>query len=187
MQALPRDVQIPEPEADADTSNPYLLCISSSAEDENKGDSPSSVHIQCIPCIPGYFSGVGDLFSALVLAHFKPPAYKSSKKGNMTNGSIETKLSSAVAHALTKTHAILSLTHTYALSLPESERQPTDDELDGKDEDRKVRRMKGRELRLIQGQDIIRGTELVDHRDMDPWLGFWDSDFGSTSVTNSNL
>lgn len=176
MEALPPHARIPSPEEDGDKTIPYLLCISSSAEDEGKGDSPSAVHIECIPCIPGYFSGVGDLFSALVLAHFKPPLQEPIDTKNTANGTVENALSSAVAHALIKTHAILHLTHTYALSLPESERQPTDDELDQKDQDRKVRRMKGRELRLVQGQDIIRGTVTVEHtgKVMDPWLGFWD-------------
>lgn len=173
MGALPPHIQVPDPEEDADKSNAYLLCISSSSEDEREGDEPSSVHVQCIPLIPGYFSGVGDLFSALVLAHFKPPIHEASAKKATPNSSVESPLSRAVSHALTKTHAILSLTHNYSQTLPESERQPTDDELDEKEEDRRVRRMKGRELRLIQGQDIIRGTEPCDYRVMDPWLGFW--------------
>ena len=84
----------------------------------------------------------------------------------------ESPIAYAVSQALSKTHAILSLTHEYASALPEEERLPTDEELDAKEPERKVRRMRGRELRLIQGQDIIRGTTLMDPRKMDLWDGF---------------
>ncbi|KAF8997877.1 Ribokinase-like protein [Cyathus striatus] len=109
-----------------------------------------SFHAQVVPTIPGYFSGVGDLFSALILAHYHPDIH--------VEGS--TPVSTAAAQALTKTHALLEITHEYALTLPEEERLPTDDELDEADPMRKTRRMRGRELLLIQGQDIIRGTSL---------------------------
>jgi pyridoxine kinase len=41
---------------------------------------------------------------------------------------------------------------------------------------RKTRRMRGRELKLVQGQDLIRGTGIKDFRNMMRWDGFWDSD-----------
>lgn len=150
------------PELDsADTD--FLVCIASSQE-----QGTYTVHASCIPCLPGYFSGVGDLFSALVIGHFKPSHVTCAPP----TGEAETPLSYAVSQALTKTHGILTLTHEYAKSLPEEDRQPTDEELDVREPDRKVRRMRGRELRLIQGQDIIRGTRLVGNRQMMPWTLF---------------
>lgn len=131
-----------------------LLCISSSKS--ATGENPV-VHACAVPLIKGYFSGVGDLFSALVLAHFNPDG--------------ESPLPIAVGKALSKTHAIVELTHAYAQTLEEADTTSTDDELDGKDPMRLVRRMRGRELRLIQGQDIIRGEGL--NREMKAWEEFW--------------
>ena len=153
----PNDHPIPT-EEDAEDQ---LLCMTSSRVPGQ--DTESSVHSACVPLIPGYFSGVGDLFSALVLAHLPPPH---------TNAP-EPPLAHAVAHALAKTHALLALTHEYAAALPAADRLPTDDERDAAEPERKIRRMKGRELRLVQGQDIIRGTTLEDRR-MDLWEGFWE-------------
>lgn len=58
----------------------HLICISSSynqssrdARSETIVDTNvglSTVHAHVLPCIPGYYSGVGDLFSALLLAHY---------------------------------------------------------------------------------------------------------------------
>lgn len=131
-----------------------LLCISSSRSGLEEG---SVVHACAVPLIPGYFSGVGDLFSALVLAHFDPDG--------------KSPLPDAVGKALTKTHAIVQLTKAHAQTLEEADRTSTDDELDEKDPMRLVRRMRGRELRLIQGQDIIRGDGL--RREMRAWETFW--------------
>lgn len=131
-----------------------LLCISSSRS--APGNNPV-VHACTVPLIPGYFSGVGDLFSALVLAHFDPDG--------------ESPLPDAVGKALSKTHSIVQLTHAHAQSLGKADRTTTDDELDKEDPMRLVRRMRGRELRLIQGQDIIRGKGLS--RQMKAWERFW--------------
>ncbi|KAH9941968.1 Ribokinase-like protein [Amylocystis lapponica] len=152
---LPAHIRLPADAADAD----FLLCICSSA-----AGAPPDVHVQCVPCLPGYFSGVGDLFSALVLAHFEPLRAAAGEG---------TPLSCAVSQALTKTHAMLTLTHEHAQSLPEEERLPTDEELDAREPNRKIRRMRGRELRLIQGQDAIRGTKAVEFRQMVSWTDFW--------------
>ena len=131
-----------------------LLCISSSKSDPEKN---SVVHACTVPLIPGYFSGVGDLFSALVLAHFDHDG--------------KSALSDAVGKALTKTHAIVQFTDAYTRTLDEADRTSTDDELDEKDPMRLVRRMRGRELRLIQCQDIIRGEGL--RHAMKAWEVFW--------------
>lgn len=149
----------------------YLLCIvSSTVENSETVGSPSTVHSRYVKCIPGYFSGVGDLFSALVLAHYDHPSPAVNGVGKSAK---HTPIAHAVSHALSKTHAILSLTHEYAAVLPEEERAPTDEELDKKEPMRKIRRMRGRELRLVQGQDIIRSWVLDEERKMDLWEGFW--------------
>ena len=144
-----------------------LLCLSStSSTNPQQTQDLSVIHAQCVPLIPGYFSGVGDLFSALLLAHFDP--------NNVTSSPLRTPVSLAASQALTKTHAILRLTDEYVQSLPEEERQPTDDEKDTADLLRKTRRMRGRELRLVQGQDIIRGVGHCEPRQMEHWATFWE-------------
>ncbi|KAI0676142.1 Ribokinase-like protein [Trametes maxima] len=151
------------PPTDA-SDNAYLACIASS---KTAASSPSgAVFAKTFPCLPGYFSGVGDLFSALVLAHFDDTSAEGKLDG-------ESALSHAASQAASKTHAILSLTHETALTLPEDERQATDEELDAREPMRKIKRMRGRELRLIQGQDIIRGTQPIEYRRLEHWTDFW--------------
>ena len=70
---------------------------------------------------------------------------------------------------------LLTLTHEHAQGLPEEDRQPTDEELDAREPERKIRRMRGRELRLIQGQDVLRGAAQTEYFRMVPWGGFWDA------------
>lgn len=146
------------PTADAD----YLACIASSRTDTA---GTSAVYAKCFPCLPGYFSGVGDLFSALVLAHFDGASSEGAHN--------ESPLSRAASQAVSQTHAILSLTHEASMALPEDERQVTDEELDTREPMRKIKRMRGRELRLIQGQGIIRGTQPIEYRRLEPWTDFW--------------
>ena len=148
----------------------YLLCISSTIDPaSHTSTSFSTVHAQVVPLIPGYFSGVGDLFSALLLAHFQPTPTPTPPS------SISTPLSHACSLALSKTHRLLLLTQSNTLSLPEEERLPSDDEQDREAPLRKTRRMRGRELALIKGQEIIRGEAEGVRRDMIPWDGFWES------------
>jgi len=163
ISALPHTTRSQIAPATAD----YLLCVSSSRTPQNN----SLVHACAVPLFRGYFSGVGDLFSALVLAHFDPTQVYSSPA---------TALSTATTFALTKTHSILSSTQAYALTLPSEDRTSTDDELDAHDQSRKIRRMKGRELRLVQGQEMLRHTsedKLNPIRRMESWPTFWESQF----------
>lgn len=205
LAALPSSISPPISDEESD----YLFCISSSTTPSdvtmngtpgtyinglNDNASPkypytSTVHAACVPLIPGYFSGVGDLFSALLLAHFHPDYTSSSTSTELTRQRSQspqpspkhrnstTPLSYAASLALTKTHAILSKTYDHALSLPEDERQPSDDELDTKNPMRRIKRMRGRELALVQGQDIIRGIGLnaENVRWMEVWHAFWES------------
>ena len=114
----------------------------------------SAVHAHILPCIPGYFSGVGDLFSSLVLAHFDFDA-------SPENTDIQsTPLSRAASFALSKTFAVLRRTHDLC-TLPgdgEEESLATDEERDKRDPERRVTRMRRRELRLIESQDILRAS-----------------------------
>jgi pyridoxine kinase len=164
LEALPQQLRPSSVSGEDDPSHldtDFLLCISSSATIHMT--SPSVVHAQSVPLIPGYYSGVGDLFSALLLGHYHTDFLDDR----------ETPLSHATSQALTKTHAILYQTHRYAESLPEQDRLPTDDEKDASDPLRRIRRMKGRELRLIQNQDILRNTARDNVRHLEPWIGFW--------------
>lgn len=157
----------------------YLLCVASAATSSTEGtseDIKSIVHIGLVKLLPGYFSGVGDLFSSTLLAHFHHPSQPltpSSPTSSSPSTPTQTSLSNATALALHKTSGILQLTHEHALTLPEVERLPTDEEKDIADPMRKIMRMRGRELRLIQGQDIIRDITRKGVREMLAWEEFW--------------
>lgn len=149
----------------------YLICIASSVNDhDNLEAGPlSAVYAGCVEFIPGYFTGVGDLFSALLLGHFHTPQDGAPSTSTSPSKSLPP-LAYAASHALSRTHALLTLTHesASALDLP-----PTDDELDGREPGRKSKRMKGRELRIIQGQDVFRRKEWDGVAKMTVWEGFW--------------
>ncbi|KAL5513368.1 BUD16 [Sanghuangporus vaninii] len=198
---------IPE-EEDPTIASSSLLCISSTyntcangsvvQNGINHTSDPSEVHAHVLPCIPGYFSGVGDLFSALVLAHFQPTPGSSHVSTFVRAGSsslpsstdrIEsstyTPLSIAVSYALSKTFGILKFTHEQILAQHPASEDATDEERDRTDPERRVRRMRTRELRLIQGQHILRaapklisnehdgGDNVVQLCEMRPWNNFW--------------
>ncbi|KAF8578801.1 Ribokinase-like protein [Ramaria rubella] len=159
---------LPSSSKDGSEAEDHLLCIASSKLAEGS-EVPSVVHALHIPRIPGYFSGVGDLFSALVLAHFH-------RSSNTSTPSL-TSLSYAVTRSSQTIHALLRRTHRYSMTLPPEDRTISDEELDTHDPERKVRRMKGRELRLIKEQGLILGKDLeMDGRkleEMKEWTGFW--------------
>ncbi|KAG1857383.1 bud site selection protein 16 [Suillus subalutaceus] len=165
---LPETMQ---PPASADNQQAYLLCISSSRTIGTS--SHSTVHARLVPLIAGYFSGVGDLFSALALGHFNPSPTPSDNK---PHSATQTPLSFAAAAALHKTHSILEFTNAFAARLPPEDRTTTDDELDAAEPVRKLKRMRGRELRLVQGQHILREEWREGQgKDLQFWDGFWDS------------
>ncbi|KAF8595137.1 Ribokinase-like protein [Ceratobasidium sp. AG-I] len=157
-----------------------ILCVSSSV-DENQ-ERPV-VHALAVPRIKGYFSGVGDLFSALVLAHFDEAP--SAAPTNAAKSTYSTSpLSRAASRALHTTHAVLRRTQEHSLSLtaassqdpsPSSADAYTDDELDAREPLRRVRRMRTRELRIIQSRDDILACAGKDGRveEMRPWEDFW--------------
>ncbi|WWC89185.1 pyridoxal kinase [Kwoniella dendrophila CBS 6074] len=122
-----------------------------------------------LPTIRGYFSGVGDLFSAMVLAHFENPDSRSDLPP----------LPYAVSKALLTVQQILLRTHIHSLvqtgvsgaATPRplhhlsgeqhSAVIPSDAELDAVnpsnpgDPRRKAKRMRLRELRVVQERTLI--------------------------------
>lgn len=171
----------------------FILCLASAAEGRNN-DVVSTVHAGCVSLIPGYFSGVGDLFSALLLAHYRMPSVEGVSRSQdisqsnrsaqpttavnvtaspSTSAETQTPLSTAASLALSKTHAMLSFTQAHFMCLPAEERQATDDEADKAEPDRVVRRMRTRELRIVQGAGIIRGEDLGRTVEMKRWDAFW--------------
>lgn len=189
-----RDLTPPHLRSSVGDHERSLLCLASVRRAAG-GDStpsshrrhPSTVYAGCVPLIPGYFSGVGDLFSALVLGHYHPQhspfpssIYPEALNGNASSSSPSPSpsgslppLPRAVSLALTKTYAILRLTETYASSLPPDERTTTDDELDELDPERRIRRMRGRELRLVQGRKVLTGEAMGELRLLREWEDFW--------------
>lgn len=121
-----------------------------------------------LPTIRGYFAGVGDLFSSLVLAHYRPQDESPEGASLFAN---------AVSKALLGVQQILLRTHLYSLSRsveapagsigsitpasPDGSDIPTDDELDSKpssqhgEPNRKIRRMRLRELRIIEERGLL--------------------------------
>ncbi|KAK8864530.1 pyridoxal kinase [Kwoniella newhampshirensis] len=136
-----------------------------------------------LPTIRGYFSGVGDLFSAMVLAHFQNPDSVSELPP----------LPHAVSKALLAVQQILLRTHLYSLgqtgasgmATPRPLHRPSDQttsgsvipsdtELDAinplnpKDPKRKAKRMRLRELRVVQERALIQdGGEGWPGRQLD--------------------
>lgn len=218
----------------------YLLCVSSSKTPDGK----ILTHAMRVRKISGYFSGVGDLFSALVCGHYHPRSAVSSNpslsnirpmrmgtglgmfnpgSGGMQSSTMkyskpsppQTPVSHATYMALVKTVYVLRSTQAYYVgsysrlghsrstfqSPPissmtsesssqteantntemEPELNMTDTEKDASDPLRVVRRMRGRELRLIQCQDVLRrkvlgefGVRKMGDDGMIYWEGFWE-------------
>lgn len=147
-----------------------LVCFSSTYK-----DGQLETHAFALPTVRGYFSGVGDLFSALVLGHYQRP------EGPALNVD---PLVDAVSRSLLTVQQILLRTHLYSLNVAASgtatprplhesaQRQelppdsviPSDTELDDapplnpSDPKRKARRMRLRELRIIPERKMITNT-----------------------------
>jgi len=166
VDVLPEAMRPPNPSSE---DNGYLLCLCSSTVNLEGNKGLSVVHAQFVPLLPGYFAGVGDLFSALLLGHFRSEELLEGESPPQTH------LSYATSMALTKTHGVLKSTYQYTLTLPEDERQLSDAEKDAAEPVRKLKRMRGRELRLVQpeGQAIIRGVGSIEIHRMNAWLDFW--------------
>ncbi|CAE6533328.1 unnamed protein product [Rhizoctonia solani] len=158
----------------------YILCIASSVR-EDSSVAPD-VYALAVPRIRGYFSGVGDLFSAMVLAHFHQAQTSNTNDLPPTQAKPTPPLAQAASRALYTTHAVLRRTQKHALTLaaqstedPSSSNAFTDDELDAREPLRRVRRMRTRELRIVQSRDeIITGAaDNSSVETMRAWEGFW--------------
>jgi len=146
-----------------------LVCFASSWSEDRM-----NTWAFALPTVRGYFSGVGDLFSAMVLAHYDNPDSQSDLP----------LLPHAVSKALLTVQQILLRTHLYSLSQSGSSGTaaprplhpaavgstslsgqdsviPSDVELDSmapvhpRDPKRKAKRMRLRELRLVQERALI--------------------------------
>lgn len=149
-----------------DPDDEVLACFASTYK-----DGQLETFAFALPTIRGYFSGVGDLFSALVLGHY-------NKVGESNPDNLPP-LALAVSRALLTVQQILLRTHIFSLDaaasasgtatprpLSEKDRPvdsviPSDAELDDapplnpKDPKRKARRMRMREMRVVQERDLI--------------------------------
>ncbi|BEJ16357.1 hypothetical protein CspHIS471_0509620 [Cutaneotrichosporon sp. HIS471] len=140
-----------------------LVCFSSTY-----ADGELETYAFALPTIRGYFSGVGDLFSALVLGHYLQPGRALSDLPP---------LAFAVSRALLTVQQILLRTHLFSLTVansgtttPQQLREgppapdsiiPSDSELDNatplnpSDTKRRARRMRVREMRVVQERGLI--------------------------------
>jgi pyridoxine kinase len=129
-----------------ETEDEILVCFASTRPkqeqcSEGDADAMPETYGYALPTIRGYYSGVGDLFSALVLGHYKDKrsldAAKEEKEGGSGSGSGKT-LERAVSLALLGVQIVLLKTHLSTLSLGgdsnnnagDSDCIPSDDELD---------------------------------------------------------
>lgn len=147
----------------AEGDEEVLVCFSSTYT-----EGELETYAFALPTIRGYFSGVGDLFSALVLGHYLRPENQASDLPP---------LPFAVSRALLTVQQILLRTHLFSLSAagsgtstPKSLREgtpapdsiiPSDTELDNapppnpSDPKRRARRMRVREMRVVQERALI--------------------------------
>ncbi|EJD48135.1 Ribokinase-like protein [Auricularia subglabra TFB-10046 SS5] len=149
---------VPFPRQAFGAEEDLLLCVCSSRTGDGSAEAPSVVHAFGIARLEGYFSGVGDLFSALVLAHF---GGAEGAEG----------LREATGLAVGTTHRILRDTAAHSARLDLEGLPITDDELDGQDPERRVRRMRARELRVVQNAAAIVGR--AERAEGVGWDAFW--------------
>ncbi|CDZ98099.1 Pyridoxal/pyridoxine/pyridoxamine kinase [Phaffia rhodozyma] len=125
-------------------SYPLLYSVASTWDVERE-ELVETVVFQ-FPQIKGYFSGVGDLFSALTLAHYNPDT--------------DATVARAASKALFSTQQVLLSTHlSLAENREEEENEGSDEEKDGEDRSRRVKRMRRRELRVV---DLESRGDLTD-------------------------
>lgn len=131
----------------------YLSTIVSSS-----GQGYIRTRILQYPLIEGYYSGVGDIFSALLLAN-----YESKSRVMQGEDDIEV-LTQATEKAVASIQAVLSNTREYAASiLPKDIDDNIENDADNR---RRIRRQKARELRLIQSQDELK-SPVIHHKAVD--------------------
>ncbi|EIM21808.1 Ribokinase-like protein [Wallemia mellicola CBS 633.66] len=104
------------------------------------------------PMIEGYYSGVGDIFSALLLAYFE------SARSSTENLSGIDMLTQATEKTVASIQGVLSNTREYASKILPAD---IDVDIDNDKENRKrIIRQRARELRLVQSQDEIKHPNI---------------------------
>jgi pyridoxine kinase len=203
---------------EAEAEDEILICFASTRpkqEQSSEGDADAmpETYGYALPTIRGYYSGVGDLFSALVLGHYKdqrsPPQDAAKEEKEEKEGRSGRTLERAVSLALLGVQIVLLKTHLSTLPLNDNNNDkndgnntageldciPSDDELDKEDnrednkednkedskEDgddveplrrpaRRARRMRLRELRVVQERRAL--MDLADDENEDGgWKG----------------
>jgi pyridoxine kinase len=142
-----------------------LLCVCSSSARVPSRKEPEiteAVYAASVPRIKGYFSGVGDLFSALVVAHYEEGCHEQAGSA----------LSYATSCALSATHSILVATRKASIAAGVEAEDGTDDEKDARDPMRRIRRMRARELRIVAEQERIRNGGAAWK--LSRWTDFWE-------------
>ncbi len=181
-----RDVILPTMEGNADDE--VLVCFASSSV--NPETDELETYAFALPTVQGYYSGVGDLFSALVLGY-----YKKVGGGLIPNGQTHAvelpPFPRAVSMALLAVQQVLLQTHLstttghlaalpahhHAPQSPEEDCLPTDEDLDALphgsgdrlEPTRLARRSRKRELRLIQERGLLVEVEARYSRGEGGW------------------
>ncbi|ORX35763.1 Ribokinase-like protein [Kockovaella imperatae] len=130
-----------------------LVCLASTYRAEGRQLVTSAY---ALPNVEAYFAGVGDLFSSMVMAHF----------GNLS-GASEQDLQTAVSKALLIVQRILLRSHMHSMQVdgdasPGENVMPSDTEADNENPrrqgnpSRRARRMRLRELRIIEDRSLLR-------------------------------
>lgn len=172
-----RDVILPTTEGDGDDE--VLVCFASSCVDPEKDELET--YAFALPTVQGYYSGVGDLFSALVLGYYQKDGRGISVPNGQTSKNELPPFPRAVSMALLAVqqvllqthlstmagHPIIPIAHHHAPQSPEEDCLPTDDDLDSLSASignpplvtRLARRSRKRELRLVQERHLLMDVE----------------------------
>lgn len=191
---------------EAEAEDEILICFASTRpkqEQSSEGDADAmpETYGYALPTIRGYYSGVGDLFSALVLGHYKdqrsPPQDAAKEEKEEKEGRSGRTLERAVSLALLGVQIVLLKTHLSTLPLNDNNNDkkdnnyvgdldciPSDDELDKEDnrEDKKedddvepLRRpaRRARRMRLRELRVVQERRALMDLADDENEDGGW--------------
>lgn len=152
--------------AESNDERTVLVCLASTA-------APHEMPITygfALPTVQGYYSGVGDLFSALVLGYFRYGSERPIVPRTQAPQEPDAKeLAQAVSSALLGVQQILLKTHLSTLNSSSRKRQdeesclPSDDELDAASKakagegqpTRRSKRMRMRELKIVKERALL--------------------------------
>lgn len=203
--ALADDAKGIEPSLNDKQGSAVLLCFAST---KTADDEMPQTYVFALPVIDGYFSGVGDLFSALVLGFYGKgnsaasdlsasetvPIVDQKSSSNVATTARLSPFAAAVSKALMGVQLILLKTHLWSLRMAEESKEkrrqtkdsecleasddedclPSDLELDSlppkfvsegasSRPSRIARRMRMRELRIVQEKEILLKLAKEEH------------------------